>query len=186
MIKYARIHAGIVVEVIETDHKIDDLYHPDIAASFMEVTDDVEPGWTYTDGKLAAPVVPSIPAPTLETVQADLKARIDKLAEVERLKYITGGVGQAMTYQQKAAEAIAYLAATNPVAKDYPLLSAEVGLTGKTLSDVATTVKAAFEQWQLIGAAVEKVRLGAKKAIGEAKTSEAAQAVFDAVVWPSA
>lgn len=74
MIKYARIHAGIVVEVIETDHKIEDLYHPDIAASFMEVTDDVEPGWTYTDGKLAAPVAPTLTAPTPEQIRAAMPA----------------------------------------------------------------------------------------------------------------
>ncbi|TWD54554.1 hypothetical protein FB480_103466 [Agrobacterium vitis] len=74
MIKYARTHAGVVVEVIETDQPIDDLYHPDITASFMEVTDDVEPGWTYTDGKLAAPVAPTLTAPTPEQIRAAMPA----------------------------------------------------------------------------------------------------------------
>ncbi|HBF30846.1 hypothetical protein [Rhizobium sp.] len=124
-------------------------------------------------------------AETLAQSKDRLKQLVDTKAETERLKYITGGVGQAMTYQQKSAEALNYLSATNPDAADYPLLSAEVGTTGETLADVATIIKTAFEQWQMIGAAIEKVRLSAKKAISEAETSEAAQAVFDAVIWPS-
>jgi hypothetical protein len=74
MIKFARIQAGIVVEVIETDQPIKDLYHPDIVASCIEVTDDVAPGWTYTDGKLAAPVAPTVTAPTLEQIRAAMPA----------------------------------------------------------------------------------------------------------------
>ncbi|MDP9813971.1 hypothetical protein J2W42_006848 [Rhizobium tibeticum] len=40
--------------------------------------------------------------PTLADVKVRLKAAIDISAEVERLKYITGGAGQAMACQQKS------------------------------------------------------------------------------------
>lgn len=119
-----------------------------------------------------------------ERIKLSLKAIIDAAAEDERLKYITPGNGQAMTYQQKVAEAQAYKAASNPKAEDYPILSSEVGITAETLSGVADTVLAAFAQWQQIGAAIEAVRLGAKRDIDAAADEPAARAVVDAIEWP--
>jgi len=125
---------------------------------------------------------------TLDAVKARLKAAIDVAAENERLKYITGGAGQAMTYQQKSDEAKRYLATTAEggviTPSDYPLLFAEVGITGATLADVAAVVNAAFLQWQIIGGAIEAVRLGTKAAIEAAETSEDAEAAASAVAWP--
>lgn len=122
---------------------------------------------------------------TLDQVKAGLKASIDSAAEIERMKYITPGSGQAMTYMQKADEASRYLAASDPVAADYPLLSAEVGVTAPTVGEVAAIVNAAFTQWQQIGAAIEAARLGTKVAIEAATAAEEAQAAADAVAWPS-
>ena len=42
----------------------------------------------------------------------------------------------------------------------YPLFSEEVGITAATLEEVATVVNGAYQQWQIIGAAIEAVRLG--------------------------
>lgn len=42
----------------------------------------------------------------------------------------------------------------------YPLLSEEVGITAATLEEVAAAVNGAYQQWQIIGAAIEAVRLG--------------------------
>ena len=130
------------------------------------------------------PVQPYEPPP-LDEVKADLKARLDTAAENERLKYITGGSGQAMTYQQKAAEAAACLADTDPDPTDYPLLAAEVGITGATLTEVAQTVYDAHQTWRMIGAQIEAARLGGKAAIDAADTKEDVQAAFEAVTWPS-
>lgn len=131
------------------------------------------------------PEAPTEPEPpTLEEIKSTLKAEIDTAAEAERLKYITPGFGQAMTYMQKADEAARYLAASDPVATDYPLLSAEVSITAPTLAEVATIVNAAFTQWQRIGAAIEAARLGTKAAIDTAETAEDAQAAANAAVWP--
>jgi len=113
-----------------------------------------------------------------------LKAAVDNSAEAERLKYITPGHGQAMTYQQKVTEAQSFKAATDPQASDYPILSSEVGITAETLDDVADIVFAAFAQWQQIGAMIESIRLGAKRDIDAAEDEAAARAIVDAIEWP--
>ena len=119
-------------------------------------------------------------------VKTAFKASIDTSAEAERLKYITPGDGQAMTYQQKVAEAQAFTTATDPQASDYPLLSSEIGITADTLAGVADIVLAAFAQWQQIGAMIESIRLGAKRDIDAAEDEAAARAIVEAIVWPSA
>lgn len=120
----------------------------------------------------------------LPQVKATLKSAVDTAAETERLKYITPGEGQAMTYQQKVTEAQAYKAATDPQVSDYPILSSEVGITSATLDEVADIVLAAFAQWQQIGAAIEAIRLGAKRDIDAAADEAAARAIVDAIEWP--
>ncbi|MEE9926444.1 MAG: hypothetical protein PBV01_24340 [Brucella anthropi] len=121
----------------------------------------------------------------LSDLKAFLKAEIDTAAELERLKYITPGVGQAMTYQQKVEEARAFKAASNPQASDYPVLASEIGITAQTLAEVADIVLAAFAQWQQIGAMIESIRLGAKRDIDAAENEAAAREIADAIIWPS-
>ncbi|KRB58450.1 hypothetical protein ASE04_27435 [Rhizobium sp. Root708] len=122
--------------------------------------------------------------PNLAGVQTALKAAIDSQAEAERLRYITPGAGQAMTYQQKAGEASRFLADAEPNPADYPMLSAEVGITAETLAGVANVVNDAYINWQMIGAAIESIRLSNKAAIDAAADIGIAQAIFDAIVWP--
>ncbi|ANL20373.1 hypothetical protein AMJ96_CH00605 [Rhizobium sp. N113] len=121
----------------------------------------------------------------LPVLKAMLKATIDAAAETERLRYITTGAGQALTYAQKSDEAKAWLAAVDPVDSDFPLLSAEVGITAQSIGEVAAIVYAAYVQWQQIGSLIEAIRLGTKKAISEATTEEAARLAAADVVWPS-
>lgn len=120
----------------------------------------------------------------LLNVKEGLKSKVDSAAEIERLKYITPGNGQAMTYQQKVAEAQAFKAAIDPKAADYPILSSEVGITAETLGEVADIILAAFGQWQQIGALIESIRLGAKRDIDVAADEAAARAIVDAIEWP--
>ena len=129
--------------------------------------------------------VPVPPEPELlSVIKVALRQHIDAQAEVERLKYITPGTGQAMTYQQKVAEAQAFKAASNPEPKDYPILASEVDITAPTLSEVADTVLTAYRQWQQIGAMIEAIRLGAKRDIDASATEAAARAVVDSISWP--
>jgi hypothetical protein len=127
--------------------------------------------------------------PPLTEVKATLRAQLDVAAETERLKYLTGGAAQAMTYQRKSEEARRYQAAVAAEAEispgDYPMLSATIGIDGATLADVAATVLAMDEVWAVIGAAIEAARLGGKQAIDAAEDAISAQAAFDAVEWPS-
>ena len=121
----------------------------------------------------------------LATLKTRLAATVDEAAERERQKYITPGAGQAMTYQAKLEEARAALADGEPDPEDYPLLAAEIGITAPDLASIAAVVMTQYHAWKQIGAAIEAVRLGAKKAIDEAVDAAAAQAVFAAVEWPA-
>ncbi|MBY5709701.1 hypothetical protein [Rhizobium leguminosarum] len=120
----------------------------------------------------------------LDAVKAELKAGIDKAAEEERVKYITPGAGQAMTYLHKADQARRYVAAAEPVDSEYPLLAAEVGITASSIAGVAAVVIAAFENWQDIGGLIEAARLGTKKAVEIAQNEADARAAAAAVTWP--
>ena len=126
-----------------------------------------------------------------------LKASVDVAAEKERLKYITNGVGQSMTYQTKFEQAVDYSKkyaaheadpknVTTPDENEYPLLRASIGIDGSSMIEVAETVTYAFAIWEKIGAAIEGIRLKAKAAIGDAKTEEEAQAAFASIKWPNA
>lgn len=121
---------------------------------------------------------------TLTDLKEDLKAAIDVQAERERLRYITPGAGQAMTYQAKAEEArlLVIDTAIDPAA--YPLLSAEVGITADTLEEVGAVVLASYRAWQVVGGAIEAARLGAKRLIDLAETEADVRAVV--AVWPQA
>lgn len=173
-------------------------YHPDIGywQTIGEPSEEILA--TYPAGTIEVPLKPGAdyqwqdgewvyaPAPVdLGNLKASLKAQIDADAEAQRLKYITPGAGQSMAYLQKAMEATAYLAATDPDPADYPLLAAEVGITGDTIADVAAVVDAHYQAWRVIGAAIEQARLGAKAAVDAAETVEDAQAAYEAVAWPA-
>ncbi|WP_454068001.1 hypothetical protein [Brucella anthropi] len=186
MMRYARIENNTVVEVIPVPAKtaIEDMFHPAFVATLVPCTSDVAPGWNYANDEGFTP--PMETGVDLEQVKSALKAEVDRAAEAERLLYITPGVGQAMTYQQKVDEARAFKAATNPKSTDYPVLASEVGITAESLAGVADIVLAAFAMWQQIGAMIENIRLGAKRDIDNAVDEAAAQAIVDAIIWPSA
>lgn len=119
----------------------------------------------------------------LAALKADVTGRIDAAAEASRLKYITGGSGQALVYQQKAEEARAYAAATAPVDANYPLLDAEATATGVTVAALAQIVTTVTGQWIALAARIEGLRMAAKKAASEAATIEAVLAA-EQVNWP--
>lgn len=120
----------------------------------------------------------------LEELKAALTAKIDADAEIHRLKFITGGSGQALTYAQKADEANAYISATDPNEDDYPLLLAEVGVTAGSIGGVASVVRSAYGQWQQIGAAIEAIRLSSKQAIAQSDSDAEAWSVYGSITWP--
>jgi hypothetical protein len=117
---------------------------------------------------------------------------VNAQAEIERQKWITPGAGQAMVYQAKAAEATAFLAryatqadAASATASDWPMISAEVGITASDLWGVASTIVAIQTQWLAVAAQIETARLGAKAQIDAAVSLEAIAAVPGGITWPS-
>ena len=128
--------------------------------------------------------VVSVDQTKLPEAKAALKTKVDVDAEAQRLIYITPGAGQAMTYQQKLAEARLVDAGESNTAV-VPVLAASVGIEANTLSQCATLVLAKYAQWQAIANAIETVRLGAKKDIDAAESIEDADAVYEAIEWPS-
>lgn len=168
-------------------------YYADTEGRYVGAFEGVDP----PEGAVEVPLAPidaryiwdgeawKAPPVDLGELKTGLKVQIDADAETERLKYITPGAGQAMAYLQKAMEATAYLAATDPDPADYPLLAAEVGITGDTIADVAAVVDAHYQAWRVIGAAIEQARLGGKAAVDATETVEDAQAAYEAVAWPN-
>lgn len=92
--------------------------------------------------------------------------RIDRAAADARARYITTGTGQEATYQLKAEEAIAYVAAGRPAnTSAYPLLTAEAAATSASVSDLADAVQQMRTQWVQLAAGIEGVRMGGKMAV---------------------
>lgn len=139
-------------------------------------------GYTIKDGSIVDP--PPAEAIPLSAIKADLKALVDATAETERKRYITPGEGQAMTYQRKVEEAKRAILEEEPSADDYTMLAASLGVDGETVKEIATIVLAMDAAWAVIGSAIEKIRMNTKKAVDEAASAEAANAVVAAIVWP--
>lgn len=179
--RVARIVDDIVIEVLDLPEglALADAFSPGLG--FEEVHDQVDEGMVRVGDSFE---IPGLPQPSLNDVKAALKLGVDQAAEIERLKYITPGAGQAMTYQAKVDEVRALAQDLDPDAANYPLLAAEIGITAESLQDVAAAVLGAYRQWQQLGAVIERARLGAKAEIDAATTQEEARAAVDAVTWP--
>lgn len=119
-------------------------------------------------------------------VKAKLADRVDAIAEAVRLQFVTPGAGQAMVYRAKQEEALAFKAAASPIAVDFPLLSASVGIEGATIGDVADKVLATAKAWTAIAAQIETARLKAKNDLKSATDEPSANAIVAAINWPSA
>jgi hypothetical protein len=120
----------------------------------------------------------------LTDVQATLCSRIDARAEQIRLNYITPGAGQMGVYILKYNEALAVLANSSPVANNYPLNAASIGLPNvNTIQDAANLTVTTFQEWQGVAAIIENVRLSTKAAINAANSVTSAISAYDAVNW---
>lgn len=160
MPRFAIIENKKVVNIIEAE--------PAFAAEIgaVQIMDPaVSIGWGYAHKKFTAPELQD----RTEEIRSAALASVDRLAEEERLKYITGGSGQAMTYFEKANEARRYIDSDG--AGSYIFLPKEVGITGADLSEVASVILAKYEEWQAVGSDIEEARLRAKRDI-ESATSE--------------
>jgi hypothetical protein len=114
----------------------------------------------------------------------------DQAAELARLRFITGGAGQALEYQQTEAEARAWSAAPSPALADFPFLKAEVDAIAEATGQapdpavVAASVVAQADAWKLAGSEIKRLRRAAKLTI-EAATTPEEIAAAQVVPWPS-
>lgn len=200
---WAHHPGGVVAEVtppLPEDWVPGETIFPSWAAADLTDVTALSPqpavGWTFTLDDKGKPTFAAPPAPVIDlaALKARLKAQVDTDAEALRLKFITSGSGQAMEYQEAYAQAQVAMAATGAVkASDYPMLAATIGVdldpeTGKPATDVlgvARSVKAAYEAYLQVGAAIRGARLLAKAEIDAATDADLAQAVFAAIAWPA-
>jgi hypothetical protein len=134
-----------------------------------------------------------IPPPSVTDMKDELKRRVDDDAERVRLRYITPGVGMAMTYQEKKDQAVAVIAMgqasanalANNGAAEFPTLSASVPIEAANLYAAAQLVIARYEAWAALSRLIESARLSGKKAISDASDAAAARAAYEAITWPT-
>jgi hypothetical protein len=149
-------------------------------------------GRFFFSDSVLTPVASNIP---LAQAKAAAVSTVDAAAENCRQGFSTPGGLQALVYAAKAAEASAFLAlyateaqvdaASPPVNREeYPFLSAEAGITGPNLFSVAQVISGLSGEWTAAAAAIEKLRLTAKKAIADATTIPEINAAM-AVSWPT-
>jgi hypothetical protein len=119
----------------------------------------------------------------LEELRLHARSVIDAEAETARLRYVTPGAGQAMTYQDKRAQALAYVAAGEPEdLTPYPFLAAEASALGVTASAAATAILDTSALWAVVGAQIEGIRMGGKRAATEAASRAAVMAAQQSAV----
>ncbi len=91
--------------------------------------------------------------------RADVITQINTAIGEIRARYITVLPGQKMLYLQKEAEARAFLADPDPDLTDYPLIAAEIGITGATPEQVAQVYLNLAAMLRTTAAQLEQLRL---------------------------
>lgn len=120
----------------------------------------------------------------LAASKAKAKLEIDAAAEEARLRVVTPGAGQAMTYLRKADAATAYLAGDTLSEPQMQRIEDEAARLGLTLQQAAETLAATATAWEGLDAAIDNIRLTAKQNIDNAATGAAVDAVMKGLSWP--
>lgn len=123
---------------------------------------------------------------SINRIRKEAIAQMDRTAENVRLRFVTPGSAQAMVYQRKVQEAETLLLDPSVDPANYPLLTAEVGITGETIQEIGKTVLQKRDQWLGIAATIETIRLKAKIAINQAVSPSEIENIFTDIDWPTA
>lgn len=119
--KYARLIDGLVADVISADPT--ELFHPLIAAEFVEAPDDVAPGWTLDGDVWTAPAVAADPVILTAPIQ---------MAVIDFLRLFTPSELAGFNALRKACQALTpadYQAAAEGDQAKAALVGFEVFLT---------------------------------------------------------
>lgn len=116
-------------------------------------------------------------AEALAAAKATARTRLASTITAARSAVITVLPGQDMIYQAKEAEARAWIAAPALDLADYPLLSAEIGLTAPDAHSLAQLWLNMAQLWRQAAAELEALRLGIGAQIDAAGTVEEVEVV---------
>jgi hypothetical protein len=107
---------------------------------------------------------------SLEPARARARADLAGWISAARAQLITDLPGQDMVYLAKEAEARAWVSEATPDIADYPLLSAEVGITAPDADQLAQLWLNMAALWRSTAAQLEALRLSAQAAIAAAES----------------
>ena len=134
-----------------------------------------------------------IPDPDLPTAKRRAMALVDGDAEQVRARWITPGSGQAMVYEAKRHEVLAWEAAATKVLPDYPFMrrraarlnAVAVGdVTEAQMQAIATEWRSRLDAFTAAGLDIEDTREASKEAIASALDHGAIRAILSAISWP--
>lgn len=120
-------------------------------------------------------------AEALAQAKATARAALSAHIEAARAALITDLPGQSMIYLAKEAEARAWLADPMPDLADYPMLSAEVGITAPDADSLAQLWLNMAVLWRGAAAGLEALRLSTAAAIEAAGTVAEVDAAMAAI-----
>lgn len=117
-----------------------------------------------------------------ELTQAQVRAiaEVNQTVGTLRVQYATDIPFQDGVYLSKLEEARAYAALILPPSTldDFPLIAAEIGITGEDADQVAQVVLNTHALWMTVLAQLENLRLGTVKVIEDATTIAAINAAL--------
>lgn len=116
----------------------------------------------------------------LAPIRALAVAEINSLVATVRGRIVTDIPGQQMIYLRKEAEARAWVAAATPDLADFPLLSAEVGITAPDADQLAQIwLNQAWLWAEVLAPALERLRITATDAVRAAPDGAAIWAAVE-------
>ena len=127
----------------------------------------------------------------LDEVKADLRRKVDEIAEQRRLAHLTGGSTKAMEYLEARDQALAVIAmgeaAANALAHDgadeFPVLAASVPIEAPSLYQAAVLIRGRYEAYATAAGAIKRTAIAAKKSISDASDAAGARAAYEAIRW---
>lgn len=154
-----------------------------------EMVFEGDPGWAEALAAVGSfEAVPEPPSErTLEQARAAGIAWVNTLSGVVRRKFITDIPGQEAIYLMKLDEAQAWTADPAPDMQKYPLIAAEIGITGQDAYQVAQVYMNLSGIYVEAASQLETARLGAIAVIETATTVaeiDAATAALEVQIGP--
>ncbi len=99
--------------------------------------------------------------------------QINYAAENAHRRHITFGFGLMMLYNEKAEEAMDYVAAKYPKSlAGFPLIEAEATATDTPAKAVADNIIKCRSEWVTVSAKIEHIRLRGKKQLSESGNAQ--------------